>query len=296
MSKIEQALGRAKQTSSVRLVSVNTPSTTRELANTKSENQTISIESRAIAVQEIRRMRDSERKSSNELAENQTIHSDLNENEAVAALRELRTKILRQCNESNGVIVVTSVVPGGGGSFIARNLAAAFAFDPSRTSLLIDCNLRASTSSPLHSDLHQPGLTDFLEDTTIDINSIIHPAGIDRLRYIPAGGKRETPREYFVSDRMSYLLNSVRNRYRERFVFLDAPPLTESADIQTLIESADHVLVVVPYAAVSLEEIDAALKTVPVSKLLGVVFNDKPSVPPSITSTWLGKLLFKWRK
>ncbi len=299
MSKIEKALNRAKQSNAVRLVAVNSQpvehnSDRQDMAVT-SPNDDRSHERRALAVQEIRRMQEPVRRSSRELAEQQTIHAEFNDSETVAALRELRTKILRQYGDSNGVILVTSVVPGGGSSFVARNLATAFAFDPSRTSLLIECNLRATSTSPLNVDGQHRGLIDFLDDTTIDINQIIHTTGIDRLRYIPIGAKRDTQGEYFVSDRMSYLLKAVRNRYRERFIFLDAPPLTESADVQTLIESSDHVLVVVPYGVVSLEEIAATMKNVPANKLLGVVFNDRPSIPQSLNRTWIGKLLMKWR-
>ena len=60
----------------------------------------------------------------------------------VDAFRELRTRLLcgrrRQFRHPGGA----GAAHGSGGSFVARNLAAAFAFDTSKSALLIDCDLR----------------------------------------------------------------------------------------------------------------------------------------------------------
>ncbi len=56
--------------------------------------------------------------------------------------REIRTRLLALGGATNFVTMVVPVSHRSGGSFVARNLAAAFAFDETKTSLLIDCNLR----------------------------------------------------------------------------------------------------------------------------------------------------------
>ena len=108
---------------------------------------------------------------------------------------------------------------------------------------------------------------------------IIHPVGIERLRVIPAGDRREIPSEYFTSIRMKQMLESIRQRYAERFIFIDAPPMSETADTQILAELCDYILLVVPYGKVTNGQVDACIQSIDSKKLLGVVFNNEPSVP-----------------
>src|SRR5690606_40421995 len=58
------------------------------------------------------------------------------------AFRELRTCLLALGGDQSFVTLVAPIGQGCGGSFVARNLAAAFAFDESKKSLLIDCDAR----------------------------------------------------------------------------------------------------------------------------------------------------------
>src|SRR6266849_10792485 len=68
--------------------------------------------------------------SADELWERGIIHPQHTWEPAVQVFRELRTKIIQQSQGQNAVILVAAVSRGNGGSFIARNLGAAFAFDP----------------------------------------------------------------------------------------------------------------------------------------------------------------------
>jgi Mrp family chromosome partitioning ATPase len=177
------------------------------------------------------------------------------------------------------VVLVTSLVPGGGGSFIAFNLAAALAFDAGRTALLVDCNLRNPSLPRVFADSPHLGLTDYLQDPSLEIGDVVHPIGIERLRVIPAGRRREVPGEYFGSARMQRLVEAVRSRYPDRIVILDAPPTSESADVHTLAELCQCIVLVVPYGKVTTPQMEEAVKNLPKEKVLGVVFNDQPSLP-----------------
>ena len=194
----------------------------------------------------IPRMAENERKllSADELGERGIIHPQHTEEPAVQVFRELRTKIIQQSQEQNAVILVAAVSEGNGGSFIARNLAAAFAFDSAKTALLVDCNLRNPSVHQLLPNAMLPGLADYFENPEMDVSKIIHPVGIARFRAIATGGLREIPAEYFVSMKMRRLVDSLRERYRERFIVLDGPPMSDIADARILSELSDYVLVV----------------------------------------------------
>src|SRR5216117_368251 len=229
----------------------------------------------------ISRMVRSERKllGADDLWERGIIHPRHNEEPAVQVFRELRTKIVQQSDGQNAVILVASVSEGNGGSFIARNLAAAFAFDSAKTALLVDCNLRNPSVHRLLPDPSLPGLADYFENPEIDVSQIIHPVGIARLRAISTGGSREIRAEYFVSMRMRRLMDSLRERYLERFIILDGPPMSDIADVRILSELSDYVLVVARHGRATNAQIERGLSAISSSKLLGIVFNDEPRIP-----------------
>lgn len=281
MSKIEDALkkvggGRAPRNGT------QPEGQQRQLARVAQPNQTsTSLTQRANSRTEIARMVETSPISEAELARNKIIHSDMPDGRVLNAFRELRTKIVQKSLNGNGVIMVTGVKFGDGASFVARNLAAAFALDESKTALLLDCNFKHPQVAVRKSSDGKLGLTDYLESEDVPVDKIIHQAGINRFRMIPSGAHCEVPAEYFTSVRMGKLLTQLKQRYPERYVILDTPPITESADTSIVAAMCDHVLLVVPYGKVTQTQIEAAVKSIDKNKLLGVVFNNQPQLPSS---------------
>lgn len=217
--------------------------------------------------------------SAEEFWERGLIHPGHIEEPAVQVFRELRTKIIQQSQGKNAVILVAAVSKGNGGSFVARNLGAAFAFDSAKTALLVDCNFRSPSVHRLLPDASMPGLADYFENPEIDVSKIIHPVGIARFRAIATGGLREIPAEHFVSMKMRRLMDSLRERYRDRFIILDGPPMSDIADARILSELSDYVLVVARHGRATNAQIESGLNAISSKKLLGIVFNDEPRIP-----------------
>lgn len=283
MSKIEKALGRARRENSLALVSTGKQQSEPTEAQRDLVRDTdipAAVSSRISPTEAIAMMREPAIRGSAELVQDHIISQDMGENATVQAFRELRTRILQRTQGQNGIILVTSVTGDCGNTFVALNLGAAFAFDAGRTALLLDCNLKNSSLQNFFQEENPVGITDYLDHPEMDVASIIYPIGIERLRVIPAGSKRDIPTEYFTTQKARHLLEGIRQRYAERFVILDAPPMTESADTQILAELADYVLLVVPYGRVTGAQIDACIKSIDGRKFLGVVFNDEPQPPP----------------
>ena len=207
------------------------------------------------------------------------IHPELCDDPAVQAFRDLRTKIILQGQGENGVILVSAMSKGSGSSFVAQNLAAAFAFDAGNTALIVDCNLRNPSLHRLLDNPSTPGLTDYLENPDLDLSTIIRPVGISRFRVIAAGRRHEIPAEYFTSAKMRRLIDSIRRRYLERFIILDGPSMSDIADIRVLSELCDYVILVGRYGRVTGAQIDNCVKEISGKKMLGIVFNDEPRVP-----------------
>jgi len=299
MSKIEKALRRARSEKGLVVVQGGQSSSasdapasdSREIATR--EDSATSLRRREAAAAAIATMRETALRDKTDLVSQGIILPDLAENPTVQAFREIRTKILHKTRGRSSVVMVTSVSSRGGSSFVATNLAVAFAFDAGKTALLVDCNLRNPGIQKQFPDTGKSGLTDYLESEKLDVSDIIHPVGIERLRVVPAGKNREMPSEYFTSSRMKHLLDEIRERYAERFIILDAPPMSETADTQILAELCDYILLVVPYGRVTSGQLDSCLKALDAKKMLGTVFNNEPLLPGL---DWKGILLEPYRQ
>lgn len=215
--------------------------------------------------------------STRELEERGLIHRNDAVREQADAFRELRTRLLAMGGDRNFVTLVAPISHGCGGSFVARNLATAFAFDDSKSALLIDCDvLHPSQHTALRVDVENGGLMDYLDDASLDVARILYHCGIPRLRLIPSGRPRETTGESFSSLRMSALVDSLRSRYPDRYLILDSPSVLGSPDARILSELADMVVLVAGYGKVIPENVEKAVASFPADKVAGVVFNHLP--------------------
>jgi Mrp family chromosome partitioning ATPase len=273
MSKIEKALNKAREErGNLQLVPV---------AGARPVPGTALVTNRVAHPETIPRMAKNEVRllSLGDLAQRGVIQSQQGEDPAVQVFRDLRTKIVQQSQGQNAVILVTSVSQGCGSSFIAQNLGAAFAFDMGKTALLIDCNLKTPSVHKLLANASAPGLTEYFENPDLDIKEIIHPVGIARYRVITAGKRREIIEEYFTSEKMKHLMDTLRRRYQERFIIMDGPPMSKIADIRILSDLADWVLVVARYARSTNTQIANCLDAISEKKQIGIVFNEEPRFP-----------------
>ncbi len=209
-----------------------------------------------------------------QLRERSTIYRANVAQPEVDAFRDLRTKLLSMM-DGNFVTLIAPVSAGCGSSFVARNLAAAFAFDDARTALLLDCDMRhPSQHEVMRIDMGNAHLGGYLQGQVEDITPLIHDTGVPRLGLIPAGPPRENSAEQFATPRMRLLVDSLRSHYANRYLFLDAPPVESSPDARILAEMADIVVLVTGYAMNTAETIARAVQQFPPEKFAGVVFND----------------------
>jgi len=210
-----------------------------------------------------------------ELIERKIIFHEMADRKVLNSFRYLRTNLLERAKKHNFTVMVASVTGGGGGSFVARNLACAFALDERKSSILVDCDIHDPELGDLMDD-DKVGLIQYLEDESVQLEDIIHSSGISRVRIIPSGGRREAPSEYFAAPRMGLLIEKLKERYGDRYIFIDGPPASESSDIRMLSDMVDYVLLVVPYGRVTSSQVETAVAAVQREKLVGIVFNDSP--------------------
>lgn len=211
------------------------------------------------------------------LEQRRLIHSSMGSAIQIDRVRELRTNVLTRSKLRTPVLMVTGVSRGCGASYLARNLAASIALDEERTALLVECDHRNAT---LADDFNLPGdaagLLDMFGNGIVDLSSVIYPSGVERLRLIPAGRGVRPSSEHFASIRMRALVSEIRERYDDRYLVIDAPPVLGAPDARILSEYADLIILVVGEGRHRPEVIRRAADTLPADRFAGVAFNHLP--------------------
>jgi Mrp family chromosome partitioning ATPase len=212
--------------------------------------------------------------STQELDQRNVIYPGMSRHSVLKSFRNLYSGLRKKSVKENFVVLVSSLCDAGGASYVSVNLAAAIAQDTRRTALLVDCNLREKSASGILDIDPDYGLTDYLEDESLDSSGIIYSSGIPGLRIVPLGSAGEDA-EQFSSPRMRELIYGMRDRYRDRLIVMDAPPIRRAAETRSLLKLCDYAVLVVPYGRVTRSQILSGVDMVGTSKFAGIVFNER---------------------
>lgn len=160
------------------------------------------------------------------------------------AFRMLRANLeFMTTGKEHKVIMVTSFNPGSGKSFVTINLAAAMAVKLKEGRVLaIDLDLRRATLSDIIPGSRQ-GITDYLAGTVNDYTKLIRESSCPGLDVLPVGKIPPNPTELLYSDRLTSLIESLREKYD--YIFIDCPPAEIVADASIITKLSDMTLFVV---------------------------------------------------
>jgi Mrp family chromosome partitioning ATPase len=210
-----------------------------------------------------------------ELELKKIIHPDASNGKVLDQFREIRTHIYQALHKDNSPILVTAVSAKAGNTFVTTNVAAAIALDDAKTSLVVDCDLTGSGFSERLAEKGLLGVTDYIEGG-ISVEDIISPIGIQRMRFVSSGAKKESVTDYLTSSRLKSLFYELKERYSDRVILVDSPSVNETADAKILANLFSHVILVVPYRQVTESQIASAINTIGKEKIIGIVINRIP--------------------
>jgi protein-tyrosine kinase len=143
------------------------------------------------------------------------------------------------------MIMVTSALPGEGKSFSAINLAISIAMELDRTVLLVDADVAKPRLPEYLGFQAEHGLLDVLRQDVRDLSSVIYRTNIDKLSILPAGRTYARATELLASDAMDRLITDLANRYSDRLVLFDSPPLLVTSESSVLASHMGQIVMVV---------------------------------------------------
>jgi exopolysaccharide/PEP-CTERM locus tyrosine autokinase len=170
-------------------------------------------------------------------------------------------------------IMVTSAFPGEGKTSTATNLALSLAAEPDLRVLLVDADVARPSLPALLGYRPGPGLVDLILRPDVDPELLVRPTSIERLSLLGAGRRHALLTELLASEATETVLAGLTDRYPDRVIVFDSPPMLPTTEARELASHMGQVVVVVaagatPRAAVS--EMMALLHSSPV---VGMVFN-----------------------
>lgn len=178
-----------------------------------------------------------------------------------------------QQHNAGHVCMITSAHANEGKTFTSINLAMSVASEQGLHVLLIDGDIRRRGLSELLGVTDRKGLMDALMNPTRPVSDVILRTNIPNLSVISSGQPIEASTEMFASQRMTTLVNDIANRYKDRFIIFDAPPVLASSEPGVLALHVGHVIMVVCANRTPKRDIAEALRLVDVAPNIHFILN-----------------------
>lgn len=197
---------------------------------------------------------------------------------ASEAIRTLRTNLqFASIDRKIKTILVTSSTPSEGKSFIAANLAIAFATTGKRV-LLVDSDIRKGRQHHIFGLHNKKGLSNLLlKDINESYTSYIYETKIPNLNLIFKGTTPPNPSELLNSGKNKQLIEILKEKYD--IVIFDGAPVNGLPDSLIMSTLVDGVIIVTKASSTStklLLETKKGLENVG-ANILGTVLNQTES-------------------
>jgi protein-tyrosine kinase len=177
------------------------------------------------------------------------------------------------------LIMVTSSLPGEGKTYTAINLAMSIAMELDHTVLLVDADVARPSVLRTLGLPPQRGLMDILVDDKLDMADVMLRTNVDTLSILPAGTSTPRATELLASSTMSNLVNEIANRYPDRIVIFDSPPLLLTSESRVLASHMGQIVMVVEAQTTTQHAVKEALGQLEGFTNVNLIYNKTRDLP-----------------
>ena len=174
---------------------------------------------------------------------------------------------------NSNLIMVTSARPSEGKTFTTINLALSIALERDLTVLLVDADVAKPSIARVLNYPGTAGLVDYLADHDRPLSDLILQTSLPKLRILPSGRRHAHSTELLASESMSQLVQELAQRYPDRVVLFDSPPLLATSEASVLAGLMGQVVMVVEANKTKREELNEALTHLNPNQYVGLVLN-----------------------
>jgi protein-tyrosine kinase len=184
-----------------------------------------------------------------------------------------------QGEKPGNLIMVTSSLPGEGKTYTAINLAMSIAMELDHTVLLVDADVARPSVLRTLGLPPQRGLMDILVDDKLDMGDVMLRTNVDTLSILPAGTSTPRATELLASSTMSNLVNEIANRYPDRIVIFDSPPLLLTSESRVLASHMGQIVMVVEAQTTTQHAVKEALSQLEGFNNVNLIYNKTRDLP-----------------
>ena len=172
-------------------------------------------------------------------------------------------------------VMVTSAFPGEGKSFCAINLALSIAAERDHKVLLVDADVaRPSIPRELGFTAGAGLMDSLLEPDKHDVADLVLQTDVEKLALLPAGRRHEHATELLASQAMGRLLDVLSDRFPDRLIIFDSPPLLVTTEARVLASYMGQIVLVVEAGRTPKAAVNEAISTIDgTADVVGVVLN-----------------------
>ena len=177
------------------------------------------------------------------------------------------------------LIMVTSSLPGEGKTYSAINLAMSIAMELDHTVLLVDADVARPSILRTLGLPAQRGLMDILLDDTLDLSDVMLRTNVDTLSILPAGTSTARATELLASSTMTAMVHELANRYPDRVIIFDSPPLLLTSESRVLASHMGQIIVVVEAQTTTQHAVKEALTQLEGIANVNLLYNKTRDIP-----------------
>lgn len=176
--------------------------------------------------------------------------------------------------KNGNLIMVTSSLAGEGKSFCSINLAMSIAMEMDHRVLLVDADVaRPSIPGTLGFNREEPGLLDVIRDPQWEISDVLMKTNVKKLTLIPAGTRHTHATELLASQSMRSILIELAQRYHDRVVIFDSPPLLLTSEARVLASQMGQIVLVVEAERTTQQTLKEALQQIETCDVINLIYN-----------------------
>ncbi|MET0065948.1 MAG: CpsD/CapB family tyrosine-protein kinase [Candidatus Thiodiazotropha sp.] len=190
----------------------------------------------------------------------------------------LRTQVTQRMKANQwNTLAITSPNEGCGKTITSINLSMSLARDVNHSVLLVDMDLRRPSVHTYFYSNEEFGISDYF-DSNKELNEIFFNPGIERLVILPGNRSIANSSEMLSSPITVTLVNELKNRYPNRLVIYDMPPLLSCDDVIAFAPYVDAVMLVVEDEMTTNKDIKRSYELLEKFNVLGVVLNKSKNI------------------
>jgi len=176
------------------------------------------------------------------------------------------------------LVLVTSATAGEGKTFFSMNLAMSLAMEVDLHALLVDADVLRPSVLDRYGIEPGPGLLDLASRPELDVSDVLLRTNVPKLTLLPAGKENRNSPELLSSGAIDRLLTELSERYADRLVIFDAPPILVSSGTRHLAQRVGQVVMVVQADSADSRAVSQAFDALDTCPLVSTVLN-RSSLP-----------------